>query len=76
MSLSYFPQNAVQSIIQSCLVPVILTFFVNHMLKFKFLAKRMSYAKVDRSHLNPDAKRLTENPEASLANPFHLLQGL
>jgi len=25
-------------------------------LKFKFLAKRMSYAKVDCSHLNPDAK--------------------
>jgi len=33
-------------------------FFVNHVLKFKFLAKRMSYAKVDCSHLNPDAKRL------------------
>jgi len=27
-------------------------------LKFKFLAKRMSYAKVNCSHLNPDVKRL------------------
>jgi len=31
-------------------------------LKFKFLAKRMSYAKVDCSHLNPDAKRLIPHP--------------
>jgi len=29
-------------------------------LKFKCLAKRMLYMKVDRSHLNPDAKRLTQ----------------
>jgi hypothetical protein len=34
-------------------------FFVNRVLKFKCLAKRMSYAKVAGSHLNPDAKRLT-----------------
>jgi len=27
-------------------------------LKFKCLAKRMSYVKVDCSHLNPNAKRL------------------
>jgi hypothetical protein len=33
-------------------------FFVNHVLKFKCLAKRMSYVKVDCSHLNPDAKSL------------------
>jgi hypothetical protein len=33
-------------------------FFVNRMLKFKSLAKRMSYAKVDGSHLNTDAKRV------------------
>jgi len=41
-------------------VPGILTFFVNHVLKLKFLAKIMSYAKVDCSHLNPDVKRLTK----------------
>jgi len=35
-------------------------FFVNHVLRFKFLAKRMSYVKVDCSHLNPDAKRLAD----------------
>jgi len=33
-------------------------FSVNHVLKFKFLAKRMLYAKVDCSLLNPDVKRL------------------
>jgi len=30
-------------------------------IKFKFLAKRVSYAMVDCSHLNPDAKRLKRN---------------
>jgi len=34
------------------LVPGIIKFFVNHVLKFKCLAKIMSYAKVDCSHLN------------------------
>jgi len=29
-------------------------------LKLKFLAKIMSYSKVDCSHLNPDVKRLTK----------------
>ena len=33
-------------------------FVVNLVLKFKLPAKRMLYAKVDCSHLNPDAKRL------------------
>jgi len=32
--------------------------FVNRAQKFKWLAKRKSYAKVDFHHLNPDPKRL------------------
>jgi hypothetical protein len=35
-------------------------FFVNHVLKFKCLAKRMSYAKVDCCYLKLDAKRLKQ----------------
>jgi len=35
-----------------------LKFLVNHVLKFKFLVKRMPHAKVDCSHFNPSAKRL------------------
>jgi len=37
------------------LVPGIKKIFVNHVLKFKCLAKIMRYAKGDRSHLNPVA---------------------
>jgi len=55
MALSYFPKNAISSIIKSFLVPGIIKFFVNHVLKFKCLAKIMSYAKVDCSYLNPVA---------------------
>jgi len=55
MALSYFPKNAVLSIIKSFLVPEIIKFFVKHVQKFKCQAKIMSYAKVDCSHLNPVA---------------------
>jgi hypothetical protein len=40
------------------LVPEILTFFINHVQKFKCPVKRMRYAKVDCSSLNADAKGL------------------
>ena len=36
-----------------------INFFVNHGLKFKFLVKRMLYAKVDCCQLNPDVKNLS-----------------
>jgi len=37
---------------------MILKFFVNHVLKFKFLTKRMLCTKVDCSHLNSEVKIL------------------
>jgi len=51
-----------------------LTFFVNHVLKFKFLMKRMSYAKVDCSHLNPDAKRLIQCREVNVLRKCELVR--
>jgi len=42
------------------LVHKILTVFVNHVQKFKWPAKRLSYEKADCRHLNPYAKKLNE----------------
>ena len=53
------------------MVPVILMLFVNLVLKFKLPVKRVLYAKVDCSHLNPDAKRLMEG--AYCRKFFHFL---
>jgi hypothetical protein len=49
-------------------------FFVNHVLKFKCLAKRMPYVKVDGSHLNSDAKKL--NITANMPYRVYLIQNL
>jgi hypothetical protein len=38
----------------------ILTFFISHVLKLKYVMKRMTHAKVDSCHLNSHAKRLKE----------------
>jgi hypothetical protein len=54
----FFPKNAIEFIISSCLFRIILTSFVNHVLKFKWLVKRMLYTKVDSYHLNRDVKGL------------------
>jgi hypothetical protein len=45
-------------------------FFVNHVLKFKCLTKRMSCAKADCSHLNPDAKSLIVPNAPIITGPF------
>jgi hypothetical protein len=39
LGLSYSPQNATSFVIESCLVHILLTFFVNYAQKFKWLAK-------------------------------------
>jgi len=47
-------------------------------LKFKCLAKRMSYAKVDCSHLNANAKRLNTQCSANSSvflNTRHIISG-